>query len=140
MSTLSRICMGLAVFLLVAGGVYGVTSHEPAGTTLLLVASATFWFLAFVARHVAKQEEEELARTRSSSTSLRRSGPSGSRSPAFVVALGLIVSSWILIPGAVFVVVCAAGWFRDVARSHAPSRALSPASRGRSGPRPPAPC
>ena len=55
MSTFSRICMWLGGFLLVAGGVYGFTSHEPAGTTLLLVASVTFWFLALVARHVARQ-------------------------------------------------------------------------------------
>ena len=92
MSTLSRICMGLAVFLLVAGGVYGVTSHEPAGTTLLLVASATFWFLAFVTRHVAKQEEERVAGTRSRSTSAPTIWPFGFAIAAFVVALGLIVS------------------------------------------------
>ena len=121
MSTLSRICMGLAVFLLVAGGVYGVTSHEPAGTTLLLVASATFWFLAFVTRHVAKQEEEEGGRDEVEVHIGPTIWPFGFAIAAFVVALGLIVSSWILVPGAVFVVVGAAGWFRDVARSHAPS-------------------
>ncbi len=123
MSSLSRVCMGLAVFLLVAGAVYGVTSHEPAGTTLLLVASATFWFLAFVTRHVAKQEAEQTSQDEVEVEV--HIGPTiwpfGFAIAAFVVALGLIVSSWILIPGAVFVVVCAAGWFRDVARSHAPS-------------------
>jgi 4-hydroxybenzoate polyprenyltransferase len=121
-STLSRICMGLAVFLLVAGGVYGVTSHEPAGTTLLLVASATFWFLTFVTRHVAKQEEEEEGRDEVEIHIGPTIWPFGFAIAAFVVALGLIVSSWILIPGAVGIVVCAAGWFRDVARSHAPSQ------------------
>ena len=123
MSTLSRICMGLAVFLLVAGGVYGVTSHEPAGTTLLLVASATFWFLAFVARHVAKQEEEggpdevevHIAPT---------IWPFGFAIAAFVVALGGVRRR--LVPGR-----C------PVTRSVG---ALSPASRGRSVPRRPAPC
>ena len=122
MSTLSRICLGLAVFLLVAGGVYGVTSHEPAGTTLLLVASATFWFLMFVTGHVAKQEQEEGGRDEVELHIAPTIWPFGFAIAAFVVALGLIVSSWILIPGAVFVVVCAAGWFRDVARSHAPSQ------------------
>ena len=121
MSTLSRVCIGLAVFLLVAGGVYGVTSHEPAGTTLLLVASATFWFLAFVTRHVAKQEGEMGGQEEVQVHIGPTIWPFGFAIAAFVVALGLIVSSWILIPGAVFVVVCAAGWFRDVARSHAPS-------------------
>ena len=139
MSTLSRICMGLAVFLLVAGGVYGVTSHEPAGTTLLLVASATFWFLAFVARHVAKQEEEggpdevevHIAPT---------IWPFGFAIAAFVVALGLIVSSSDPDPRGRL--------RRGVRRRLVPGRrpvtrsvgALSPASRGRSVPRRPAPC
>ena len=39
MNTLARICFSLAVFLAVAGTVYGLTSHEPAGTTLLAVAA-----------------------------------------------------------------------------------------------------
>jgi ABC-type antimicrobial peptide transport system permease subunit len=120
-SSLSRICMGLAVFLLVAGAVYGVTSHEPAGTTLLLVASATFWFLTFVTRHAAKQEEDHASGDEVEIHIGPTIWPFGFAIAALIVALGLIVSSWILIPGAVFVVVCAAGWFRDVARSHAPS-------------------
>ena len=36
-----------------------------------------------------------------------------------VLALGLIVTGWILIPGAIAFAASAAGWFRDVARSHA---------------------
>jgi disulfide bond formation protein DsbB len=120
-SSLSRICMWLAAFLLVAGGIYGVTSHEPTGTTLLLVASATFWFLAFVARHVAAQEaaqpdqhEEEL-----------HIGPTiwpfGFAISAVLLGLGMIASPWILIPGVVGFALCSAGWLRDVARSHAPA-------------------
>ncbi|MEP6972819.1 MAG: cytochrome c oxidase subunit 4 [Actinomycetota bacterium] len=120
MSSLSRICMSLAAFLLVAGTVYGFVAHEPAGTTLLLVASATFWFLAFVARHVAKQEA---ARPDAEEDELHIAPtiwPLGFAVSAVIIGLGLIVSKWILIPGAVAFVLCAAGWFRDVARSHAP--------------------
>ena len=62
-----------------------------------------------------------MARTRSRSTSAPTIWPFGFAIAALIIALGLIVSSWLLIPGAVFVVVCAVGWFRDVARSHTPS-------------------
>ena len=53
MSTFARICFSLAVFLGVAGLVYGFTSHEPAGTTALLVSATTFGFLGLVTRAVA---------------------------------------------------------------------------------------
>ena len=67
MSTLARICLSLAAFLAVAGTVYGLTSHELGGTTLLLVAAATFCFLGLVvadggatARRRRRPEEEEV--------------------------------------------------------------------------------
>ncbi len=118
MGTLSRICVALATFLLIAGVVYGVTSHEPAGTTALLIASATFWFLALVARHVARTTpagaEGEAAEVHVAPTIW----PLGFAISAVILALGLVLSPWILIPGAVGFVLCAAGWLRDVARSH----------------------
>jgi hypothetical protein len=120
-SSLSRICMWLAAFLLVAGTVYAVTSHEPAGSTLLLVASATFWFLAFVARHVAKQEAEQADHEEAELHIGPTIWPFGFAISAVLLGLGVIVSTWILIPGVVGFVLCAAGWFRDVARSHAPA-------------------
>ena len=45
--------------------------------------------------------------------------PLGFAISAVIIGLGLIVSPWILIPGGVAFVLCAAGWLRDVARSHA---------------------
>ncbi len=36
-----------------------------------------------------------------------------------IIALGLIVTPWLLILGAVAFALSAAGWFRDVARSRA---------------------
>jgi hypothetical protein len=119
--SLSRICMWLAAFLLIAGTVYGLTSHEPAGTSLLLVASATFWFLAFVARHVARQEADQLGREEDELHIGPTIWPFGFAISAVIIGLGVIISPWILIPGAVAFVLCAAGWLRDVARSHAPA-------------------
>ena len=73
MSVLSRICLALAGFLAVAGGVYGVTSHEPAGTVLLLVAAITFCFLGIVTRMVARASEgsEQRGRVEPQLSSLR---------------------------------------------------------------------
>jgi Cytochrome c oxidase subunit IV len=120
-SVLSRICVGLGAFLLVAGAIYGFTSHEPAGITLLLVASVTFWFLALVARHVAKQEAERPGQEEDELHIGPTIWPFGFAISAVLIGLGLIVSPWILIPGAVAFVLCAAGWIRDVARSHGPA-------------------
>ena len=123
MNTVSRICLALAGFLAVAGGVYGVTSHEPAGTTLLLVAAATFCFLGIVTRMVARRsagaegetgEEEEVY-----------VGPTiwpfGFAIAGVILAVGFIVSPWILAVGVVAFAVSAAGWLRDVTRSHSPA-------------------
>ncbi len=119
MSTFSRICMWLGGFLLVAGGVYGLTSHEPAGTTLLLVASVTFWFLALVARHVARQEAAHPDQEEPELHIAPTIWPFGFAIAAVLIGLGFVVSKWILIPGAIAFVACAAGWLRDVTRSHA---------------------
>ena len=121
MSSLSRICMWLAAFLLVAGTVYGFTSHEPAGTTLLLIASATFWFLAFVARYVARQEAGRPDQEEPELHIGPTIWPFGFAISAVLIGLGFVISPWILIPGAVAFALCAAGWLRDVARSHAPA-------------------
>jgi Cytochrome c oxidase subunit IV len=121
MSTLSRICLALAGFLAVAGGVYGVTSHEPAGTTLLLVAAVTFCFLGIVTRMAAHGSEgSELA-----GEDEVHIGPTiwpfGFAIAGVILAIGFIVSPWILVLGAAAFAVSAAGWLRDVTRSHAPA-------------------
>jgi hypothetical protein len=118
MSTISRICLSLAGFLAVAGTVYGLTSHEPAGTTLLLVAAATFCFLGVVTRMVAHRErgpEQEEAEVHVGPTIW----PFGFAVAAVLIALGLIVSAWILILGAIAFALSAAGWLRDVTRGRA---------------------
>jgi hypothetical protein len=117
-STISRICLSLAGFLAVAGTVYGLTSHEPGGTTLLLVAAATFCFLGVVTRMVAHREsgpEPEEAEVHVGPTIW----PFGFAVAAVIIALGLIVSAWILIVGAIVFALSAAGWLRDVTRGRA---------------------
>ena len=118
MSTLSRICLSLTAFLAVAGTVYGLTSHEPAGTTALLVAAATFCFLGIVSRMVARRTtgpEPEEVEVHVSPTIW----PLGFAIAAVNIALGLIVSPWFLSAGVVAFALSAAGWLRDVSRSRA---------------------
>lgn len=118
MSTVSRLCLSLAAFLLIAGTVYGLTSHEHTGTTLLLAAAATFCFLGIVSRMVARAEagsETEEMEIHVGPTIW----PFGFAVAAVIIAFGLVVTPWILIAGAIMFVLSAAGWIRDVARSRA---------------------
>ena len=119
MSTFARICFSLAVFLGIAGTVYGLTSQELAGTTLFLVAGTTFGFLGIVSRAIAAQatgpESAEVEEVHVSPTIW----PFGFAIAAVIIALGLIVTKWLLIAGAIAFALSAAGWLRDVARSRA---------------------
>ena len=119
MSTLARICFSLAVFLAIAGTVYGFTSHELGGTALLLVAAATFCFLGFVSRMVARQAPDGEAGEEEPPHVGPTIWPFGFAISAVILALGVIVSTWLLIVGAIAFAVSAAGWLGDVGRSKA---------------------
>ena len=118
MKTVSTICFGLAIFLGVAGLIYLFTAHEYAGATELLIASVTFAFLGLMLRVAERRAPTEAAEEE------LHIGPTiwplGFAASGAVVAIGLIVGPAILVLGAVACAVCAAGWVRDVARSHAP--------------------
>ncbi len=119
MRAASRICMGLGTFLLVAGIVYALTSHETVGSTLLLVSAATFWFLGLVLRSLAAGESDEGADAAAEEIHVAPTiWPFGFAIAAVLLALGLIVTPWIVILGAAAFALASAGWLRDVARSH----------------------
>ncbi len=59
MGTASRIWLSLAGFLVIAGLVYGLTSHEVAGAPLLLVGGATFCYLGLVGRAAVRRRAPE---------------------------------------------------------------------------------
>lgn len=117
MSTVSRISLSLAGFLAIAGVVYGLTSHEAAGTTLLLAAAATFCFVGLVARRVGGRPSGTEAGEETEIYVAPTIWPFGFAVAAVIIALGLIVSSWLLIVGAIAFALSAAGWLRDVGRS-----------------------
>jgi uncharacterized membrane protein len=119
MTTLSRICLGLALFLVVTGGVYGLTSHEHAGTTELLVSAVTFCFLGIILRVVASREAGGEAEEEAEIEVAPTIWPFAFAISGVILAVGLIVSQWIVILGGLVAALSAAGWLRDVARSHA---------------------
>jgi len=100
--------------------VYGFTSHEHAGTVELLLSAVTFCFLGIILRLVGSSEvegrpEEEEAEIQVAPTIW----PFGFAIAGVILVVGLIVSQWIVIAGGVAAAISAAGWLRDVARSHA---------------------
>ena len=118
MKSLSRVCLGLAIFLVVAGTVYGVTSKEPAGTMLLAVAALTFGFLFLVSR-AASSHEEEGEQAEEELQIGPTIWPFGFALSGAVIAIGVIVADWLVVVGVLAFAVCAWGWLREVTRSHA---------------------
>ena len=121
MSLYSRAALGLAVFLVVAGIVYGATGHEYTGALLLVVASACFAFIGlYVRRAVRGAAQAEGAGVAEAEVAEPHVGPTiwpfvlplG----ALGLVLGAIVTPWLLVLGAVGLGVAAVGWFRDVSR------------------------
>ncbi len=122
MRFLSQILVGLGAFLVVAGVVYALTADEPSGAIHLLVTALTCFFLAIVARRVARSEGEEEAAVEAVEVHVGPTiWPFGFAISGVLLALGLIVSPWILIAGGLAFATSAAGWLRAVARSHTPA-------------------
>jgi hypothetical protein len=119
MSTVSRICLALALFLAVAGAVYALTAHERSGATELLVGAATFCFLGLVARTEARRAEASEGAEEAEVHIAPTIWPFGFAIAAVILAIGLVVTPWILILGGLMFALSAAGWLRDVSRSHA---------------------
>jgi putative Mn2+ efflux pump MntP len=119
MSIASRVFLSLAVFLAVAGVVYGFTAHEQAGATELLIGAATFCFLGLVARTEARRADESEETEDAEVHVAPTIWPFGFAIAAVILALGLVVTRWILILGGLMFALSAAGWLRDVSRSHA---------------------
>jgi hypothetical protein len=130
MSVASRVWLSLAGFLLIAGAVYGFTSHEYAGAPLLLVGGATFTYLGLVGRSVVHRAEREDEAERERGAEERKGHeeaeiqvsptiwPLAFAVTGLIIALGFIVSPWILVIGLLAFAVSAAGWLREVARGH----------------------
>jgi cytochrome c oxidase subunit IV len=119
MKTTSRIWFLLAGFLVVAGAVYGLTSHENTGAAMLVVAAAVFCYLGVVGRGLARGEGPDETAPEAEEVHV---GPTiwplvFSFSGVFV-ALGLIVTPWLLIVAVGLFGLAAAGWLREATQRH----------------------
>lgn len=122
MSTATRVWLSLAGFLLIAGAVYLITSHEYAGALLLLIGGATFSYLSLVGRSVLRRAEKDTASSDAGGEEEVHVPPTiwpfAFSVAGVIIAVGFIVSPWILAIGVLAFAVSAAGWLRDIARGH----------------------
>jgi hypothetical protein len=127
MRIVSRVVTGLSLFLLLDGLVYLFTGKEYAGGTEILSASVAFGFLAVVIRNAARRAERpepsEHPEAEEGPLELEHVGPTiwpfAFSLAAVALAVGAVVARWLLVPGAIAFVACAAGWFMDIKRQHA---------------------
>jgi len=121
-STATRVWLSLAGFLLIAGAVYLITSHEYAGAPLLLIGGATFSYLGIVGRSVLRRAEKDTANSDAGEEEEVHIPPTiwpfAFSVAGVIIAVGFIVSPWILAIGVLAFAVSAAGWLRDIARGH----------------------
>ncbi len=136
----ARIALLLGGFLLVAGLVYGTTSHERRGLVLLLVAGAGFAYVGLYARRavraadraapkaaraepggqapVVAEPEPAQAQVPATTPQMEEVRPTiwplvFSLAGAGIVA-GVLANHWILLVGGVLAVAAAGGWFLEV--------------------------
>jgi len=121
--------MGLSVFLLVTGIVYGVTSSERQGTVHLIVSAVVFGYIGIVTRAAARKAEEvPPERTPSVVEEEVAELPEGEIAPtiwpvgfalaAIGLVLGVVIQHWLLIIGGALFVASGVGWFQDIRHQH----------------------
>jgi Cytochrome c oxidase subunit IV len=135
MKVVMRIAFGLAVFILVADVVYYVASDEWRGSIFLLVLACAVTYLGLVFRGAVRRAsiapapdtmaEEEIAEAEVSPTIW----PFVISLAAILVVLGVVVATWLLIPGVILLVGAGAGWFMDIKRQWHPGELHAAAGR-----------
>lgn len=120
MSVYARLSLRLALFLVVVGIVYGVTSHEFVGTPLLLIAAGGSAFVGWFIRSALRDADADspVGEDAEQGTAEPHVGPTiwplvfSLSAVGFV--LGAVVSTWLLLLGAVLFVAASVGWLLDV--------------------------
>jgi Cytochrome c oxidase subunit IV len=118
-SLYARVVLGLAVFLVAAGVIYGSTSHEYVGTSLFLVAAAGFAFIGLFVRRsvrVAAREDMSAEHAEEEPHVAPTIWPFVLSLAGVALVLGAFVSKWLLAVGAILFVIAGIGWFADVGR------------------------
>ena len=118
MSVYARLSLRLALFLVVVGIVYGVTSHEFVGTPLLLIAAGGSAFIGWFIRRALRDADADGPIGEEAGTAEPHVGPTiwpfMFSLAALGFVLGAIVSRWLLVLGAVLFGAASVGWLLDV--------------------------
>jgi hypothetical protein len=128
MSVYARLSLRLALFLVVVGVVYGVTSHEFVGTPLLLIAAGGSAFVGWFIRRALRDADADgpIGEDAEAGTAEPHVGPTiwpfmfSLAAVGFV--LGAIVSRWLLVLGAVLFGAASVGWLLDIRHQWAAMR------------------
>jgi hypothetical protein len=139
MKLVSRVLVGLAIFLAVDAGVYLVTAHEWTGGSLIAATAISFAYLAAVLWRATRRAKRELAKeehpTEVGAVELDHVGPTiwpvGFAVSAVILALGLAVLQWLLIPGGIVFVASAVGWTLDIRGQHSQHHGAGSEAAGR---------
>jgi hypothetical protein len=118
-SLYARVVLGLALFLVAAGVIYGATSHEYVGALLFLVASAGFAFIGLFVRRavrVAAREGGSEGHAEEEPHVTPTIWPFVLSLAGLALVLGAFVSAWLLAVGAALFVAASVGWFADTGR------------------------
>jgi hypothetical protein len=127
MKPVSRILVGLALFLAIDSTVYLLTAHEYTGGPLIAATAISFCYLGWVLWRTTRRAQREIAKeehpTEVGAVELEHVGPTiwpvGFAVAAVVLAVGLAVLPLLLIPGGIVFVASAVGWTMDVRGQHA---------------------
>jgi len=118
-SLYARVVLGLALFLVAAGLIYGSTSHEYVGTLLFVVGSAGFAFIGLFVRRAVRATARE-ARSEEHAEEEPHVTPTiwpfVLSLAGVALVLGAIISTWLLAIGAALFVAGGVGWFADTGR------------------------
>jgi hypothetical protein len=119
MQVAMRIAVGLAIFILVASGVYWVSSYEWRGSVMLIVLGIALAYLFLVFRGARRRAslpatpetvEEEEAEANVGPTIW----PFVFSLAAVLLVVSVVGLHWVVIPGAILLIGAAAGWFLDI--------------------------
>jgi Ca2+/Na+ antiporter len=127
MKVASLVVFRLAAFLTAAGLVYAVTSHEPTGGSLVLVAAVCFAYVGWILRAAVRDADpaavEAKGRKEEPAEETDHVGPTiwpfGFSLAAIGFVLGIVLFRWLLGVGVALFLASAAGWVMDVRRQHA---------------------
>jgi hypothetical protein len=117
----------LAAFLAAAGLVYAVTSREPVGGSLILVAAVSFTYVGLILRAAVRSADRAAENAQGGkdepADEEEHVGPTiwpfAFSLAAIAFVLGIVVARWLLIAGGALFVACALGWIMDVRHQHA---------------------